>query len=109
MVAAAVLVAGGGLAYFKAGLQRSPNQSSRSTYENGSLEAPDSNSVDSMKAATTRTQKHGGIKNVKLLAAVLLQHIGKQGIKEFLALSTVGVSALCLCLKGGLLISGFYE
>lgn len=108
MVAAAVLVAGGGLAYFKAGLQRSPNQSSRSMYENGSVEVPDSNSVDSKKWATTRKQKRGGIKNVKLLAVILLQHIGKRGIKEFLALATIGVSALCFCLKGGLLISGLF-
>ncbi|KAG0570004.1 hypothetical protein KC19_6G131700 [Ceratodon purpureus] len=90
-VAAAVLVAGGGLAYFRNG-QRRPHRDS-SLAQNGSSteKLSESGASQAKDSIAKRKPKRGGIKNVKVLAALLLQHIGKGGLNEFIALATISV------------------
>jgi hypothetical protein len=96
VVVAAVLVAGGGLAYFQT-RQRRPHRD-YSWAQNGSAteilsEIDVSLAKDSIsnKESTRR-----GIKNFNVLAALLLQHIGKGGLNEFMALATISVSVSIL-------------
>ena len=87
-----MLVAGGGLAYFRNG-QRRPHRDS-SLAQNGSSteKLSESGASQAKDSIAKRKPKRGGIKNVKVLAALLLQHIGKGGLNEFIALATISVS-----------------
>lgn len=88
MVAATVLVAGGGLAYFRTSQRRPHRESSVAQNGNGTSEADENKGKD---LVAKKKPKRGGIKNVKVLAGLLLQHIGKGGLNEFIALATISV------------------
>lgn len=84
-----MLVAGGGLAYFRTSQRRPHRESSVAQNGNGTSEADENKGKDLI---AKKKPKRGGIKNVKVLAGLLLQHIGKGGLNEFIALATISVS-----------------
>ena len=104
-----MLVAGGGLTYFQIGQRRSHRDSFLA--QNGSATEKLSE-IDASKAqdsiAKKKTQKRGGIKNVKLLAALLFKHIGKGGLNEFIALATISVSVKYFDKRTMLLLSDLF-
>ena len=92
-VVAAVLVAGGGVAYHQASQRRYHNRASPAINGNASGNLV-KESNESKKAGSKRKQKRGGLKNVKAIAAILLAHIGRRGLDEFLALAAIAVSLI---------------
>lgn len=96
MVAAAVLVAGGGLAYFRTGHRRPHRDSSVTQNGSASGKISELDASQAKDSIAKKKQQRGGIKNVKMLAALLLQHIGKGGLNEFIALATISVSVRIL-------------
>lgn len=93
VVAAAVLAAGGGLAYFRTGQRRPHRDSSPALNGNGTNKSSGVIASAAKDQSQMNKRKQGGIKNVKFLAGILLNHIGKGGLNEFLALATISVSS----------------
>ncbi|XP_024394443.1 ABC transporter D family member 1 isoform X1 [Physcomitrium patens] len=91
VVAAAVLAAGGGLAYFRTGQRRPHRDSSPALNGNGTNKSSGVIASAAKDQSQMNKRKQGGIKNVKFLAGILLNHIGKGGLNEFLALATISV------------------
>lgn len=85
-----MLVAGGGLAYSQTG-QRRPHRD-YSIAQNGNEKLSEIDASQEKALIAEKKQRWGGIKNVEMLAALLLQHIGKGGLNEFIALATISVS-----------------
>lgn len=92
VVAATVLVAGGGLAYFRTSQRRPHRDSSVAQNGNGTEKLSELDGEKGKDLIAKKKPKRGGIKNVKVLAGLLLQHIGKGGLNEFIALATISVS-----------------
>lgn len=90
---AAVLVAGGGVVYHQASQRKYHNRASPAINGNASgnlVKEP----IDTTKAGSKRKKKRGGLKNVKAIAAILLAHIGRRGLDEFLGLAAIAVSLI---------------
>lgn len=91
-VAAAVLVAGGGLAYFRTGQLRPHRDSPPTLNGKGAENLSETSANHSKDLSSKKKKKRGGIKNVKVLAALLYQRIGKGGMNELVALGIISVS-----------------
>lgn len=91
MVAASVLVAGGGLAYSQAGRRRARKHTLETNGHRPEL-VTEGDLSNPKQGAAPGKRTRGGLKNVKVLAAILLTHIGKRGLREFLSLATISVS-----------------
>lgn len=86
-----MLVAGGGLAYFRTGQLR-PHRDPPPTTNGKETENLSETSANHAKDLNSKKKKkRGGIKNVKVLAALLLQRIGKGGMNELVALAIISV------------------
>lgn len=90
-MAAAVLVAGGGLAYFRTGQLRPHRDSPPALNEKGTENLSETSDNHAKDLNSKKKKKRGGIKNVKVLAALLLQRIGRGGMNELVALAIISV------------------
>ena len=94
MVAASVLVAGGGLAYLHSSFNRKkPRFSSSSSKgsENGSLSEK---VVTDGKLSGGRKIKRSGMKSLNALASLLIAQMGTKGMRTLLSLAAIAVSPL---------------
>ena len=93
MVAASVLVAGGGLAYLHSSFNRKKPRFSSSSKgsENGSL--PEKVVTDG-KLSGGRKIKRSGMKSLNALASLLIAQMGTKGMRTLLSLAAIAVSPL---------------